>query len=350
MQISQLVCTGTQSAITASNLLEDMREKEASHFTAHALYDGIIKAFSFADTNISSDAFATAFKIIAGNGNDTETRAVRQLSKRLFSRFEHLNSDDGLEGSVQCYLVNVIARLPFITLDGPLICISCCRELITSLMENSQKSLQDLCCGNLKETDKYSDGQIMILRAECRTATLLAQISSFLIKKYKIKTDRIKKFCSDPAVLEKTQIRREDDEGHCDALFVPVHLFETQWLPTRDLKMLETDLDKCLGLVHGIVAVETAALCAAEDKQDINHASMKLDKSLSRPTEVSRKMGKRHAQAAQTTDSDMRNAVGSKEHRSRQVFKPLDRSSLQRRVCTRKRLKDSSSDEDRDNS
>ena len=329
-------------------MLEDIREKEASHFTAHALYDGIIKAFSFSDSNVSLDAFATAFKIIAGNGNDAETRAVRQLSKRLFSRFEHLSRDDGLKGSVQCYLANIIARLPFVTLDGPLTSVSCCRELMTSLMENSHKALQDICYGNLKEIDTYSDGQIMLLRAECRTATLLAQLSGFLIKKYKIKSDRIKKFCSDPSVLERTQIRRETDASQCDDLFTPLNLFETEWLPTRDLKMLGTDVEKCLGLVHGIVAAETTTLCETEDLQDPDNASVKLTKSLSRPTVGFRKMGKRHT--TKKTVSDQQSAAGPKEQRSKQATKALDRSRLQRKACTGRKLDDSSSDEDRDNS
>jgi hypothetical protein len=346
LQISQLVCTGTQPAITAINLLEDIREKEASHFTAHALYDGIIKAFSFADSKVSSDAFAAAFKIIAGNGNDSEIRAIRQLSKRCFSRFEHLTCDDGLEGSVQCYLANVISRLPFVTMDGPLTVISCCRELMTTLMENSHKPLQDICSGNLNEKDKYSDAQIMLLQAECRTATLLAQISSFFMKKYKVKSERIKKFCSDPSVLERTQIRREYDEVHCEESFSPLHFFETQWLPTRDLKGLETDFDKCLGLVYGMVAAETVTVCVAEGTPAMEGESVQTKKSLPTKRVGSRKMGKRHA--AQTIDSDLQSAVGPKGLRRNQEVKPVDRSRLQRRACIGKKLNDSSSTEDSD--
>ncbi len=347
MQISQLVCTGTQSAIIASNLLEDIREKEASHFTAHALHDGITKAFSFAGSNLSSDAFSTVFKIIAGTGNDTEARAVRQLSKRLFSRFEHLASDDGLEGSVQYYLACVISRLAFVTMDGALTAISCCRELMTSLMENSHKPLQDVCFGKLAEPAKYSDGQIMLLLAECRTATLLAQLSSFLAKKYKIKSDRIKKFCVDTSVLDRSQISREnDDDCLSDEIFSPLSLFANSWLPTRDVTVLETDLDKCIALVHGMVAAEAAQFCAAEDTKDIMADNIGPTKSTSRSIAVPRKMGKRLA--AQSTGSDLESPVGIKGPKCKIATKPRDRSRLRRKACTSRRLNDSSTDEDLD--
>ena len=343
MQISQLVCTGTQSAITASNLLEDIREKEASHFTAHALHDGITKAFSFAGSNLSSDAFSTAFKIIAGTGNDAEARAVRQLSKRLFSRFEHLASDDGLEGSVQYYLASVVSRLPFVTMDGALTAISCCRELMTSLMENSHKTLQDVCFAKLEERAKYSDGQIMLLQAECRTATLLAQLSIFLAKKYKIKSDRIKKFCADTSVLDRSQISKEnDDDCLSDEIFSPLSLFAISWLPTRDVKFLEADLDKCLALVHGMVAAETAPVCAAEDMQEMDN--MGPTKSTSKSIAVPRRMGKRLA--ARSTGSDLKSAVGTKGPKSETATKPRDRSRLRRKASTSRKLNDSSTDED----
>jgi len=117
---------------------------------AQTLWDGIIKAFGLSSPNSDSslpiDAFGCAFRLLAGTGKDYESKAVRSLLQVAMGRLERISQDVGQFSSLgdserrnqlefAAYITEVLASLPFVTLDSPLKVIVRSSLLYLALLE-----------------------------------------------------------------------------------------------------------------------------------------------------------------------------------------------------------------------
>eukprot|EP00960_Hanusia_phi_P072732 767867-Hanusia_phi.AAC.2 len=193
-------------------LLNSIHEKDSAHFTAHMFWDGICKSFQLCESieDISSDAFCSAFKIVTSSGKDNSCKFVRQLLNVLISKFDVSSEsiEDNLVSaakshSFKLFLAEIIAKIPYLTLDGPLYLLSLTHQSITSLSGQ--------CLSIMKSVPAYhSENHDDVLRAkfECASAALLAELHIYVQSMYGIKHERLRKFL-ESACIDKSPIKAE---------------------------------------------------------------------------------------------------------------------------------------------
>ena len=255
-----MVEPSTHSAHLASKFLEEIQEKEASHFTAHAVFGGMMKALNFYEREeVDRNAFNTPIQILAGTGKDINNRSLRQLVNAITDRFERF--EDGTQGMrIKYYLASILSRLNFVCADSPLYVINCCHRIITALVGKCLPQLQVLCTQAPNNPSQSSDTMVRRLREEGATAALLVQLASHLSKRYRFKADKIKAFAMDHSDIDRQSLSDRErkvgpdiaEECDRDFEFIPEKLFQSAWAPGRDLLVLESDINRLSELAQSL--------------------------------------------------------------------------------------------------
>ena len=356
LQIAQLCCTETQSAVMVSNFLSQLYEKEASQFSANAFSDGIFKALCFCDReSISSDAFANVFKFIAGNGKDSEILAVRQTLKLLLSRFEKSNLEaiGSLEEKNRINIAIIISRLPFVTFDGPLYALNYSFKIILSLVDAALQQLREICSGKKEKyanAEQHNQVEVVHLQSKCKNASILAQLFIFLVMKLKIRPERIKKFSLNIAILDKTLIssnKNDSDELVQEIQFSPQGLFETQWEPGSDNEQLKADCAQLAEMIDKIARLSSTEIFSGlEELEKLGNLGCKFaGADLGTKPMITHK---HYVNKQRFGKINPKHAVRTLDDKQ---SKPLDRSGLKRKAQKESNLEDcskSSEDDDSD--
>lgn len=152
------------------------------------------------------------------------------------------------------YAASIVARLPFNTLDGPLFFIHHVHKIVTVLAGGCLEGLWAIC----HKQESAPEESVERWRQEGACIALLLSVQDYLQREYAIKTDRVKKFLSQPDNVDKTA-RTRSEEG---ATFRPVCLFQVR-RPTfsRRHSMISSTDTVCRALRGSGVTARTCSLC-----------------------------------------------------------------------------------------